>query len=360
MKAGDPSVSNEKGSCAQIGLSGEAQGRREGQRLLLAALVILAWLAPSVSAQEPSERTLELSRAARPWEFLCAVGTRAGILGSEAGRMEAWVYPLKLLRDFRLVFHVGGRALPAETLVRTVTVRPESGTVVYAGDTFSVRETFFVPVNEPGAVVLLDVETEQPLEIEARFVRDFQLEWPASLGGSYVNWDRDVRAFYLGEETKKFAAFVGSPMGTEERGEYQTNYSESDVNAFRLGVTPKGRERKVVVMAGSVEGRAQAQATYRRLSTTYGELLRSSEDYYRKYLSQTVSLELPDAQLQQAYDWARVSMVQGVVSNPYLGTGLVAGYRTSGESQRPGFAWFFGRDSTWTALARERPTSACL
>jgi hypothetical protein len=29
----------------------------------------------------------------------------------------------------------------------------------------------------------------------------------------------------------------------------------------------------------------------------------------------------------------------------------VAGYRTSGESQRPGFAWYFGRDSFWTSLA---------
>jgi hypothetical protein len=30
---------------------------------------------------------------------------------------------------------------------------------------------------------------------------------------------------------------------------------------------------------------------------------------------------------------------------------LIAGYRTSGGSQRPGFAWFFGRDALWTALA---------
>ncbi len=62
-------------------------------------------------------------------------------------------------------------------------------------------------------------------------------------------------------------------------------------------------------------------------------------------------MDLPDEQLQRAYDWSRVSMIQGLVTNPYLGTGLVAGYRTSGESQRPGFAWFFGRDSMWTSLA---------
>jgi len=128
--------------------------------------------------------------------------------------MEAWVYPLKLLRDFRLQFHTEGRALPAETLARTLTTRPESSAIVYTGDTFSVRETFFVPVNEPGAIISLEVETEFPLEIEARFLRDFQLEWPAALGGTYSFWDKDQRAFYLGEETKKFAALVGSPTAT--------------------------------------------------------------------------------------------------------------------------------------------------
>ena len=279
------------------------------------------------------------------------MGTRAGLFGNEAGRMEAWVYPLKLLRDFHLDFHSEGRVLPAETLVRTVIVRPESSTLVYTGDTFSVRETFLVPVNEPGAIILLEVETEQPLEIEAQFLRDFQLEWPAALGGTYSFWDKDQRAFYLGEETKKFSAFVGSPTAAEDRGEYQTNYSASSINSFRLGATAKGKDSKIIVIAGSLEGRPQAEANYKRLSASYRDLQRSSAEYYRKYLSRTVSVDLPDTQLQSAYDWSRVSMVQGMVSNPYLGTGLVAGYRTSGESQRPGFAWFFGRDSMWTALA---------
>jgi GH15 family glucan-1,4-alpha-glucosidase len=324
------------------------------------ASALIPWLAaagPSRSAhgtgRPPEDRShsLELSRPVRPWEFLSAVGTRAGLLGNEVGRMEAWVYPLKLLRDFRLQFHTEGRVLPAETLARTLITRPESSTIVYTGDTFSVRETFFVPVNEPGAVISLEVETEFPLEIEGRFLRDFQLEWPASLGGTYSSWDKDQRAFYLGEETRKFAAFVGSPTATEARGEFQTNYSESAVNSFRLGVTSKGKDTKLIVVAASLDGRPQAETTYKKLATGYADLLRASAEYYRKYLNDTVSVELPDAQIQQAYDWSRVSMLQGIVNNPFLGTGLVAGYRTSGESQRPGFAWFFGRDSLWTSLA---------
>src|SRR6267143_223105 len=71
---------------------------------------------------------LELARAVRPWEFLPVTGTRAGLLGDESGRMEAWVYPLKIFREFHLKFHTVGRALAAEASARTVTVRPESAT----------------------------------------------------------------------------------------------------------------------------------------------------------------------------------------------------------------------------------------
>src|SRR5262252_9224077 len=98
-----------------------------------------------------AEKKLEITRPARPWEFLASVGRRAGLLGSESGRVEAWVYPLKILRDLQLTILTEGREIPAETLVRTVVARPESTTLVYSGDTFTVQETFFVPVDQPGA-----------------------------------------------------------------------------------------------------------------------------------------------------------------------------------------------------------------
>jgi len=300
-------------------------------------------------AQSP--HNLELSRPIHTWEFLPVVGSRAGLFGNEAGRFEAWVYPLKLFRDLHLTFHVGDRALPAESLARTLIVHPESASILYAGDSFRVRETLSVPIDEPGAVILLEVETEQPLEIEAAFTGDFQLEWPAALGGTYLTWDAKEHAFYFGEEARKFAALVGSPTATDPHIAYQTNYSASDESSMRLGITQKGRETKAIVIAASVAGPDEAIKTYEHLLPAYEQSVRESADFYRSYLDKTVSLELPDVALQQAYDWARISTIQGLVNNPYLGTGLVAGYRTSGVGQRPGFAWFFGRDSLWTDLA---------
>src|SRR6266403_502489 len=315
---------------------------------LLLCLPIFSSIAAIAEQSSPS---LELSRSVRSWEFLPVVGTRAGLLGNESGQMEAWVYPLKIFRSFHLTFHVDGRELPAESLAGTLIVLPDSAALVYAGDNFSVRETLFVPVHEPGAIILLDVETEQPLEIEASFIADFQLEWPAAVGGTFHFWDDPQHAFVFGEEQKKFSAIVGSPSASSPQVSYQTNYSSSDENSIRLGVTTTGRASKAIVIAGSIQGVAEAQATYQRLTSSYPDLMRESAQYYRDYLARTVNLTLPDAQLQRAYDWSRISTVQGLVTNATLGTGLVAGYRTSGTSQRPGFAWFFGRDSMWTSFA---------
>ena len=169
-------------------------------RFLSRILRCAPWLAVSLlctfssAAQQPAP-ALELSRTIRTWEFLPVVGTRAGLFGNETGRFEAWVYPLKIFRDFHLTFLVGDRALPAESLARTLTVRPESASILYVGDSFRVRETLCVPVNEAGAIILLEVETEQPLEIEAGFTGDFQLEWPAALGGTYIDWDGEAARF---------------------------------------------------------------------------------------------------------------------------------------------------------------------
>src|SRR5215471_15227903 len=194
---------------------------------------------------------LLITRPARTWEFLCAVGKKAGVFGNESGRVEAWVYPLKILRDFHVTLLHEGQAIPAETLVRTVEARPESTTLVLAGDTFSIRETFFVPVDEPGAVIKFEIETEQPLELEVAFHRDFALEWPAAVGGTWANWNASLNAFVFGEESKRFAAVIGSPTGHEPMVEYEANYSSAHEESLKLGVTAKGHEKRIVALAAS-------------------------------------------------------------------------------------------------------------
>jgi glycogen debranching enzyme len=318
--------------------------------MALALVCAFLFTSHEVYAVQP-EQPLELSRAVRPWEFVSALGTRAALLGREQGTLEAWVYPLKILSDFRLQFKVEGTVIPAEALARTLIVRPESTTIVYTGDSYSVRETLFVPVHEPGAIIAVQVQTVRPLQVEALFRRDFQLEWPAHLENLDPDWDKALCAFAFGDTTGKFEALVGSPNATRTSAEYSGNYFESNLNSFSLEPTLAGSDTKLIVIAASFNGRKDLPSLYHHLFADYSSLLQESANYYKDYLAHTLSIHVPDAQIEAAYDWSRVSMLQSVVNNPFLGEGLAAGFATSHDDYRPGYAWFFGRDAEWTSLA---------
>ncbi len=279
------------------------------------------------------------------------MGPHSALFGREDGNFEAWIYPLKLLRDFHLTFHIGDHAIPADTLPRTITVRPESTSIRYAYDSFSVCETWFTPLHDTGAVVVLQLESAEPVATEATFTPDVAWMWPAGLGAGYSEWDVAARVFRFGEEEHRFYAVAGSPTASDIRQSYGTNYSSTNVNGFQFGPAVKGSATYSFVMAASFEGRKQADDLYQKLLSQYPQLQQEARQYYRRYLDTTVSLSLPDSDLQTAYDWSRISQVQGLVNEPFAGEGLIAGYDVSGFNHRPGFSWFFGRDSMWTALA---------
>ncbi len=311
--------------------------------------VALAQVAPP--AEQAPAALPEIIRPVRPWEFLSATGQRAGLYGKEDGNFEAWVYPLKVLKNFHLRFHSQGQVMEASTLARTLIARPDSQTIVYASNSVQVKETLLVPIESPGAILIFDVQGTQSVEIEAVFERDLQFMWPAGLGQSFSGWQPELHSFVMSDTSGKNVGIVGSPSGEVGMQENFSNSAVTSENSIRLGVCPPGACQRLLVIAGSMAGRDEAIHAAKEMAHHWAELLASSADYYRDYLNRTVSLDLPDKQLQQAYDWARVSTIQGMVSNPQLGKGLVAGYRTSAGDGRPGFAWFFGRDSLWTDFA---------
>ncbi len=326
---------------------------------LRAAILILGLFAlTSVAAAQAqlgdcqsSPDDLSLSRNASNWQFLDAVGPHSALFGREDGSFEAWIYPLKLLRDFHLTFRLGEHVIFADSLPRTITVRPESASIRYVYDSFSVCETWFAPLNDTGAMVVVQVESAEPVVTEATFTPDLAWMWPAGMGDSWSAWDPELRVFKFGEEEHRFYAVAGSPEATDIRQSYTNNYSASETDAFQFGTAMKGNATYHFVLAASFAGQKQAQDLYQKLLSQYPQRKREARDYYRNYLARTVSLSLPDRNLQAAYDWSRISEVQGLVDEPFAGKGLIAGYDLSGTNHRPGFSWFFGRDSMWTALA---------
>jgi glycogen debranching enzyme len=296
-----------------------------------------------------------LERDTHPGSFFDVIGRRAAVFGYEHRGFEAWIYPMKILDDFRLSFSLEGYPLdvPAEDLLANVRVLPEATIFTYSHAAFTVRQIIFVPVDEPAVAMMLDVSTKLPIRITASFRPRLRLMWPAGLMTPYVSWSDTDRAYILTEETRRFAAAIGSPAGHDiSLMPYQEE--PRDVPArFSLEATPADAAENFIpiVIAGSVSGADDARATWRRTVDRLTQLYNDTASHYRGVLAETTGVSTPLAQLDKAFVWGKVGIDKGIATNPFLGTGLVAGYRTSGESERPGFAWFFGRDALWTVLA---------
>src|SRR5271169_2245422 len=322
-------------------------------RSFLEPVLLSLSLASPLLAQSTCDNSggMTLTRAARDWQFLNAVGPQAGLLGREDGSFEAWIYPLKLFRDFHFTFRLGDQALSGDALPRTITVRPESSSVKYIYDSFTACVTWFVPLRERGAIVEIAVNSFDPVAVEASFVPDVAWMWPAGLGDGYSQWDAQLKAFRFSSDHHQFFAIAGAAGANALTNTYNANYSAEHTDVFSFGPPAKGNTTYRFVMAASFENQKQADDLYRKLLAGDAALTNEARDYYAHYLDSTVKLSLPDRNLQLAYDWSRISTLQGLVDEPFAGKGLVAGYNISSGSHRPGFSWYFGRDSMWTALA---------
>jgi glycogen debranching enzyme len=297
---------------------------------------------------------IALTGPARPSRYMEASGRRAAFLGREDGSFEAWAYPLKILHGFNLAFGIAAYAdpIPATELAATVDVRPESATVRYAHAAFTVDATWLVPLDEAGGVVLLDVHASEPVTVYVRFRPDLKPMWPAALGGQYSYWDDGLKAYVIGEGSGKNAAVVGSPLGLTPPEQPAHNLPDAP-SQFAIRITPEIAAKGLVpiAMSASVEKLEGAMKTYARLLASVEGAYRESAAHYRALREEMTSLESPDRRMDLAFEWGKVALDKGLVCNPHLGCGLIAGLGPSGTTERPGFGWYFGGDTFINAWA---------
>lgn len=372
---------------------------RRAPRLTLAAALLAAFSAdaqeskrprapgapPPVSAASDStgatvpyfplgESPLALAGDARPNVYVASAGRRAIAMGTEGGRFELWSWPIKWLHDLELFFRVPKyvEPIPGHTIARSMVHRPEGVTIEYASEQFTVRQHVFTPLDLPAMIMLLEVDAVRPVDIIARWLPDIHYAWPAGLGGQYMIWEQNARAFLFSEGKRKINAFLGSPAVTQA-SDVPAHMLAAERPQLVLGVggagqrytppslgEPPGRGINLrtaylpIVLAGGEMPRDSALALYRRLITPGAaerEWKRRVAHFDSIRTTQLV-LRSPDTLLNRAVEHAKVNLDESFVCNPDLGCGLVAGYGLSGgASDRPGFGWFFGGDAAINSFA---------
>ncbi|MDX1532057.1 MAG: hypothetical protein R3362_11075, partial [Rhodothermales bacterium] len=264
---------------------------------LLAALLLVA---PLIALAQPTSPTTEglVPRFERPesglvlrqptheGSFFDVLGRRAAVFGYEGRPFEVWTYPLRIASDVQLDFRVADYPVPIDGLDAraAIEVRPEATTLTHAHAAFRVNQVLFAPIDEAGAVMLLDVETVRPLTISVSFRPDLALMWPAGLMTGFLGWDAPNRRYFIGEETQRFYGLVGSPLAEDVSVQPYQEEPQDLPTRFEIAVTPDVAERFLipVVFAGSTEGRAAAEATYDRLLANVPDLYAETVEHYRR------------------------------------------------------------------------------
>ncbi len=331
--------------------------------LLMALLAVAARPATAQPTTPPSagvpkfaieSSPIALAGDVRPQQYVGVVGRQAAWFGVETGEAELWVHPLKLASGFRLDFQIPDYLEPirGNDVARRVEVRPELTTITYAHATFTVRQHILAPLDEPGLLVLLDVETVRPLEVIVSFRNVFQYAWPGGFGGQYARWEPSLQAFLLSESLRKRNAYIGSPWAGAASS-HPAHAMPDAPSVFRIPIDAARAAREfvpIVIVAGTLP-RDQLIARYRGLLERAEPLYRARVAHARRLHSDAVTIDSPDDRLDLAFEWAKVNLDEQRVCNPDLGCGPVAGWGPSGQSTRPGFGWFFGGDAAINSLA---------
>ena len=280
------------------------------------------------------------------------------VLGQQEGTFEAWVLPVKVLSHLQIRAEVEGYTVPIDlnAAAGEIEVRPDRTTITYAHIAFTVRQTMFAPEN--GApVVLFAIDSTRAMDLTFSFTPEMRPMWPErGFGGTSPEWDAAHGMYLLHTDFPGFTGAVTIPGALP--GVLAPYQEKPQVHPLelRLHFDPKrdaGRVFPLLMAVGTTAETASNAALVAAIAKLKDGLAGEYTGHLAAYSAmekRLTSIVTPDVGLNEDFQWAEVSIEQ---LRARLGeeTGLVAGYYSSGDSARPGFGWFFGRDSLYTLYA---------
>jgi glycogen debranching enzyme len=320
--------------------------RSARHRFALAALIVLI-ASPRLCAQAPY-----IAEPASTLRYAAEHGQRALLGGNAAAGLEAWVYPLQILRGLKPSFIPDDsvRPISGDQILRSVEYTPTTIVRTFASSGLTVRETLFVPMELGGAVLSYDIDCTHSVAVQLSFVPVLDLMWPIGIGGQEIGWHPDENAYEMQEPTHRFHAVFGSP-GIVAHDDLVNTDAPLD-SEHRLNITLRAGSHAQFIIAASTTSADDARATFVRIRDNAAALQADAAHQQRQWAAHTLRIETPDAQVNQALAWSQWAIEQAWVCNPSLGCGLVAGYGPSrGLARRPQYAWFFDGDALTTLPA---------
>ena len=384
---------------------------------LLSLAVLLPAFPPAIQAQAASTAPPQFSSLA-PIAFdttgpvirahtetlkpFTVAGERGVLLGQQNGAFEAWVLPVKLLSHLTIEAEIEGYSVPIDVNEQSaeIEVRPDRTVITYSHVGFTVRQIMFSPQNPvsgaqslTGPVVLFEFDCLHPTDFTFSFTPNLEYMWPErNQGHPGPEWVApSVSKEVLGNTPESSSVFPASSGYYVLHADYPDLAGAITIPGAQPGILAPYQERPqihpvqmklhidpardrgrlfpLLMAVGTNKDAAGNRAlgdTLAKLNQAIAAAYTAHADSYKKLLANSVSIDTPDKALNEAFQWAEISIEQ-LKAKPFCDTtvphdspsrpactdetALVAGYYSSGDSARPGFGWFFGRDALYTLYA---------
>uniref|UniRef100_Q02CJ9 Glycogen debranching enzyme-like protein n=1 Tax=Solibacter usitatus (strain Ellin6076) TaxID=234267 RepID=Q02CJ9_SOLUE len=332
--------------------------------LYLSAFAVAAQTNSPVAALQPIPRfalhpdPLTIAAAVQPSHPFTVAGPYGAIFGEQSGTLEAWLYPVKILSRLNIIAEIADYPVPIHLgeHATAIEVSPSMTTITYSHAAFTVKQRMFAArtADPAGMAILFEIAAVRPMVLTFQLQPDMLRMWPApNFGPPDPEWVKQNESGYYILHTTDPAVSAAVAMPRARPGTlppYQERPKTYPVE-LKLSFDPKTDSDlffPLLIVGGhpNVDPAHDLAAFNAAIPRQYAE----TESYWSHFFDTRLTVETPDPQFDRALRWAEIAIDQGRVHFQDE-TGLIAGYYESGDSARPGFDWFFGRDALWTSFA---------
>lgn len=297
-----------------------------------------------------------------------AAGDRVYLIGHQNGSFPdlgwhvegemggIWLHPIKLMDGFTASINVDGENYCLDKAT-SFTNYPFSNVLQFPLESsgIEVERLHFVPDGKEGMTVLFRIKnvdkSEKTIQFQFNAFVDLMPVWLGERTGmidqaDVISFDEMTNTFSAKDQGNPWFAVLGTAEGISllPQDELACTYSPKGNGAtagFSLEVNlPAGSEQIIpVFIAGSTESELKAMETLvdlrQNLDTDWFAKKKRYED-----LAQQAEIQIPDAELQQTFQWIKYNTDWLVREVPGIGRGFGAGLQD--------YPWFFGVDSEYT------------
>jgi glycogen debranching enzyme len=312
---------------------------------------------------------LTIHQNAIPNHPFTVTGTSGAILGMQNGSVELWQFPLKFFSGLHLRAEVDGYDVPIDlnSEAASIDVSPDHTTITYSHAAITVRQHMFVPAGEGseglGGVVLFEIESIHPATVTISLVPAMVWQWPApQYGQPSWGWRQmgTGGAYVIATDNPELFGMIGMAAGRPgEISPYQESPRALPLE-FRLRYDPARDQGHLFPLLceaarpgerNSPEVIAQMERRLAAKAEALPAIFARTKQYYDHYFDSRLIVHTPDPAFDKAMQWSELAIDKAQASTSSGETGLVAGWYPSFDSARPGFGWYFGRDTLWSLYA---------